>query len=119
MRLKICCQMFGMRRDWEILRLEYMKVCTVFFYRLSSWKSNEFLESCDYSREEIREGIRSYDAFSYGYEELAENLGGSSGDKAYVYSKDYAGSACQWNGKDIAYLRYLMALKIGRCYSLL
>lgn len=55
------------------LRLEYMKVA-LFFYDYLNGKSNEFLENCDYSREEIREGIRST-MIRYGYEELAETWG--------------------------------------------
>ena len=60
----------GMRYNLENLKL------SLFFYDYLNGKSNDFLEGCDYSRAEIRDGIRSI-MLRYGYGELADTWGES------------------------------------------
>lgn len=57
----------------ERRELENLKVA-LFFYDYVNEKSNEYLESCNYTRQEIREGI-SRVMRQYGYGELADTWG--------------------------------------------
>ncbi len=57
----------------EHKNLEELKM-SLFFYDYLNGKSNEFLEKNGFSREEIRDGIRSV-MKQYGYGELADTWG--------------------------------------------
>lgn len=66
----LLCEHLDVRED---PKLENLKVA-LFFYDDLNGRSNEYLEKCGYSREEIREGIRSV-MIRYGYGELADTWG--------------------------------------------
>jgi len=56
------------RREQEILKV------ALYFYDYLNGKSNDYLENCGYSRQEIREGICRV-MRQYGYGELADTWG--------------------------------------------
>ena len=58
--------------ELEESNLEYLKMAVLFYNHLNTM-SNEFLEKCDYSRQEIAEGMKQVIKM-YGYESLAETL---------------------------------------------
>lgn len=52
--------------------LEYLKMAVLFYEHLNKM-SNDFLEKCDYSRQEIADGMKHVIKM-YGYDGLAESL---------------------------------------------
>lgn len=52
--------------------LEYLKMAVLFYEHLNKM-SNEYLEKCDYSRQEVADGMKQVIKM-YGYDGLAETL---------------------------------------------
>ncbi|MDK2964630.1 DUF6483 family protein [Lacrimispora sp.] len=62
--------------DLEPENTEYLKLALMFYYTLND-KDGEFLDSHDFSKSEISDGLR-YVAGIYGYESMAEAMLGDS-----------------------------------------
>lgn len=52
--------------------LEYLKMAVLFYEHLNKM-SNEYLEKCDYSRQEVADGMKQM-MKRYGYDSLADTL---------------------------------------------
>lgn len=52
--------------------LEYLKMAVLFYEHLNKM-NNEYLEKCDYSRQEVADGMKQI-MKRYGYDSLAETL---------------------------------------------